>query len=183
MTSQNEEQPVEGQIVDNDLSMTSSIEDIANTPLNDNTSVLDLPTDLSDLSYEQAKEYVINIMTVKKQCDKELTKQTLELDQLNSAIEKSDNKNGFDQKIIELKTSLKRLNIEEMELSVKLDLLKEALKKKTQFQPNTDPNSLLENIEQTLGKSASDLKLEKETENLDLQDKLDQLKRKMSPDQ
>ncbi|MDH4128960.1 MAG: hypothetical protein OEV44_09420 [Spirochaetota bacterium] len=148
------------------------------TPVSSESGILELPTNLDGLSYEDAKEYVISIMTMKKQYEKDTNKINAEIDALKKKTPLDSNK------ISSLEEKLKKLEIEELELTVKLDLLKESLiKNKSHFEPSINAHALLEGIEQILGKSTSDIQLEKEISEVHIKDKLEKLKRKMDTNQ
>ncbi len=148
--------------------------------------IMDLPADLDDLSFEDAKEYVVNIIAVKKRYEKDIQEKTIELNQFIQQKQNTDTQDihqltQIDEMIHHHQDQLNKLKVEEMEVSVKLDQLKEALeKKKNEIQTETNAGALLESMEQLLGKSSADITLEKETESLQLENKLAELKNKMN---
>ncbi len=155
-----------------------------NYNLTENNSI-DIPTNLENMSYEDAKEYVVSILAVKKKYDKDIEHTQEELIKYERYKKLDAERGGQDQlvineKITHLEITLHQLKTEEMEVSMKLDQLKDALKNKTKFQASIDTASLLDNLEKMTGKSVSDMKLEKETNNLDMESKLAELKRKMN---
>ncbi len=147
------------------------------------SSILDLSTDLDGLSLDDAKEYVASIMAIKKQYEKDI--QDTELDRFDlkgtRLNEQSEEKKAqLTEQIIQVEEKLRVLVLEEMELSVKLELMIESLKKKkTGFQPSNNPQALLDSMEKAVGKSSSDMKLEKDTQKLELERRLEELKGKM----
>ncbi len=146
-------------------------------------SILDLSTDLDGLSYDEAKEYVASVIAIKKQYEKDI--QDTELDRFDLKgtrlhEQSEEEKARLTEQITQKEEKLRVLVLEEMELSVKLELMIEALKKKkTSFQSANDPQALLESMEKAVGKSSSDMKLEKDTQKLELEKRLEELKGKM----
>ena len=144
-----------------------------------------LPTDLDGLSYEDSKQYVIEIMTVRKRYQKDIDGLNKEISELSAIKVKLQGSNDplklmeAGDLLAEKEAKLKTLVMEEMELSIKLDLLKEALKTKSRFEPSVNSSALLESLEQAVGKSSSDMKLEKEIGKVDMESRLEELKRKM----
>ena len=160
---------------------------------NDNTlfgEIQSLSTSLDGLSFDDAKEYTSTVLSIKKKYDKDIQYTEAEINSLLQKKETAVKKNlpdlatEVESKINELQNHLHTLKTEEMEVSVKLEqIMKELKNKKNQFQPSIDTNSLMEGLEKMIGKSSDDIQLEKETQQLNLQNKLDELKKKMNKEE
>ena len=162
------------------------IDEIISPPINltpSTSSILDLSTDLDGLSFDDAKEYVASVMTIKKQYENDIRETELvkfDLKETRLHEQSEEKKARLTEQITHVEEKLRVLALEEMEISVKLELMIESLKKKkTGFQPENDPQALLDSMEKAVGKSSSDMKLEKDTQKLELERRLEELKGKM----
>lgn len=139
-------------------------------------SILDIETDLSNLSYDDAKEYVVNIMAYKK----ELTKTISEIDsRIRYYYEKrplAEKDPQFlqevDAEIHKLEEKKKLLTEDELELELKVKELTDRLKAHSKISV-TDLSPVLAQLEMEFDPIAD------KTDKLRMQDKLEQLKKRM----
>ncbi len=138
--------------------------------------------DLANMNFEDAKKYVLELIMLRKKYEKDIT----DFENRIAVCENNINHEDDEQKVGNLRGELSYLEnkknnliLDRSHLEDKISTLKKKLLAKSRFEPSNNAKVLLDNLEQTIGKSALEIKQEEELEKLSLQEKLKVLKDKM----
>lgn len=168
--SSNEEIDKQGII----LPQSSEISDISI-----DKNILNIDTNLSDLSYDDAKEYVINISAYRKELVKALEELEIKINYYyeKRPLAEKDPKflSEVDAEIHKLEEKRKNLKEDELELGYKVKELSSHLQQKSKIDIK-DLSPIIAELELDFDSTMH------ETEKLRMEDKLEQLKKKMNQD-
>ena len=175
----------------NNNSVSSTKSDYANLPATLIDSVGNLlepeELDLSHMTLADAKTYVMLYVTSSKQLEKDINElkanEKLWLDRINLAKSKGLEELAGEAEIKwqTINFKLSSLESEYADLKLKADLLMTRLKdKKNEFHESINTDSVLMQLEGIIGQSVTDMKTEQDLDKLDVDAKLDELKKKIN---
>jgi phage shock protein A len=140
-------------------------------------------TDLSGMTAEAARDYVLAFIKSLKETQRQRQKLTEELELWKGRVELAERENRQDlaqqasSRVKSIQDDLARLRQEEDELNTKVEILKDNLKHlPADWQPVVDSEVLLAQLEMVIGERDE---TEEQFQQMKVQSKLEELKRKM----
>ncbi len=165
----------------------SSLENKENTQIVGLSSIDSLlETNISDWTYESARNYVVEFIATANKYKEDYLKKAEEQNKWVKRIElakqtgKTELVEEAEKILIKLNVECEQLKNEYKKMEMHADILKKQLAEKNKFIPENDPTILLNKLENILEKSSEDIELEKNLKNISIQEKLEELKKKVS---